>query len=314
MMFVLQLVSLQNSNFTTVFIAAIVVILLLIAIAFALTRRQKTHIKSLTKSEKSSEKKKSKGVTTSRDSYQHEAYAGIAGTGKLIETRDIGFKIKSPQNTTTIVKGNINVPTVKASQNQADKVHDELVHLPLNTALTLNETMMDEETTAAKIYDVKKSLDSDVPLSSILASCIDIARSLDRTNDTLWMECESFGAYEWRTSAIVDATDGLIFPEYRLINGKMYLNYKKEGESHSTIEEYDVPIFESRPVYLLEKAVLDAQSKNADYIVFNAPTPLQWPSVASLGEFVPVSIDIRDYKIILREIKRRIYDFMAAIQ
>ncbi len=150
-------------------------------------------------------------------------------------------------------------------------------------------------------------------LSPILASCIDIARSLGRTNDAMWMERESFGALEWRTSAIVDATDGLIFPEYRLIDGKMYLNYKKEGESHSTIEEYDVPIFESRPVYLLEKAVLDAQSKNADYVAFNVPTPLQWSSIASLGEFVPITIDVRDYQIILKEIKRRIYDFITYI-
>ncbi len=312
-MIVLQLVSLQNPNFTIVFIAAVVVILLLIAIAFALTRRQRTPIKSLSKSEKLSEKKKSMGVATSGKSYQDEAHAGIAATGKLIETRDTGFKVKSPQNTTTIVKGNINVPTVNASQNQADNVHDELFHSSPNIALTLNETMMDEETTAALIYEVKKSLDSDVLLSPILASCIDIARSLGRTNDAMWMERESFGALEWRTSAIVDATDGLIFPEYRLIDGKMYLNYKKEGESHSTIEEYDVPIFESRPVYLLEKAVLDAQSKNADYVAFNVPTPLQWSSIASLGEFVPITIDVRDYQIILKEIKRRIYDFITYI-
>jgi hypothetical protein len=312
-MIVLQLVSLQNPNFTIVFIAAVVVILLLIAIAFALTRRQRTPIKSHTKSEKLSEKKKSIGVATSGKSYQDEAYAGIAAAGKLIEKRDTGFKVKSPQDTTTIVKGNINVPTVNASQNQADNVHDELFHLSPNIALTLNETMMDEETTAALIYEVKKSLDSDVLLNPILASCIDIARSLGRTNDAMWMERESFGALEWRTSAIVDATDGLIFPEYRLIDGKMYLNYKKEGESHSTIEEYDVPIFESRPVYLLEKALLDAQSKNADYVAFNVPTPLSLSSIASLGEFVPITIDVRDYKIILKEIKRRIYDFITFI-
>ncbi len=162
-MIVLQLVSLQNPNFTIVFIAAVVVILLLIAIAFALTRRHRTPIKSLSKSEKLSEKKKSMGVATSGKSYQDEAHAGIAATGKLIETRDTGFKVKSPQNTTTIVKGNINVPTVNASQNQADNVHDELFHSSPNIALTLNETMMDEETTAALIYEVKKSLDSDVP-------------------------------------------------------------------------------------------------------------------------------------------------------
>jgi hypothetical protein len=313
-MIVLQVIYLQNPNFTIVFVAAVVVILLLIAIAFVLTRRQRMPIKSLTKSEKLPEKKTSIGVATSGNSYQDEAYAGIAATGKLTEKWDTGFKVKSPQNTTTIVKGNINVPTVNASQNQADNVHDELVHLSPNIALTLNETMMDKETTVALIYEVKKSLDSDVQLSSILVSCIDIARSLDRINDALWMERESFGAIEWTSSAIVDATDGLIFPEYRLIDGKMYLNYKKEGESHPTIEEYDVPIFESRPVYLLEKAVLDAQSKNADYVAFNVPTPLQWSSVASLGEFVPITIDVRDYKIILREIKRRIYDFIELIQ
>lgn len=311
-MIVLQVASLQNPNFIIVFIVAVVVILFLIALAFALMRRQRTPIKPHATSEKLSEKKKSIGVATSGKSYQDEAYTGTAATGKLIEKSAAEFKVKSPQNTTTMVKGNINVPTVTASQNQADNVHDELFHLSPNIALTLNETMMDEETTEALIYEVKRSLDSDVPLSLILASCIDIARSLGRTNDAMWMERESFGAIEWRTSAIVDATDGL-FPEYRLIDGKMYLDYKREGESHSTIEEYDVPIFESRPVYLLEKAVLDAQSKNADYVAFNVPTPSQWSSIASLGEFVPIAVDVRDYKKILKEIKRRIYDFITFI-
>jgi len=312
-MFALQLGSLQSSNFVIVFVAAVVVILFLLAIAFALRRRRRKLTKSFITGEKFSEKKKSTGVTSSRGTYRGDAYAEISATGKFIEKPGTEFKVRSPQ-TTTIVKGNINVPTVNANQSQADNLHNELFHLSPNFALTLNETVMDEEATTAKIYEVKKNLDSDVALSSILASCIDIARSLNRESDAIWMERESFGAPEWRNSAIVDVTDSLIFPDYRLIDAEMYLNYKKEGESHPTIEEYYVPVFESRPVYLVENAVLDAQSENADYIEFNAPTPLQWSSMASLGEFVPMAIDVRDYEIILKEIKRRIYDFITLIE
>jgi len=307
-MFALQLGSLQSSNFVIVFAAAVVVILFLLAIAFARRRRRRKLTKSFVTGEKFSEKKKSSSGT-----YRGDSYAEISATGKFIEKRGTEFKVRSPQ-TTTIVKGNINVPTVNANQSQADNLHNELFHLSPNFALTLNETVMDEEATTAKIYEVKKNLDSDVALSSILASCIDIARSLNRESDAIWMERESFGAPEWRNSAIVDVTDSLIFPEYRLIDAEMYLNYKKEGESHPTIEEYYVPVFESRPVYLVENAVLDAQSENADYIEFNAPTPLQWSSMASLGEFVPMAIDVRDYEIILKEIKRRIYDFITLIE
>ena len=312
-MFALQLGSLQTSNFVIVFAAAIVVILFLLAIALALRRRRRKLTKSFITGEKFAEKKKSAGVKSSGGTYRGDTYAEISATGKFIEKRGVEFKVRSPQ-TTTIVKGNINVPTVKASQSQADNLHNELFHLSPNFALTLNETVMDEEATTAKIYDVKKSLDADVALSSILASCIDIARSLNRESDAIWMERESFGAPEWRNSAIVDVTDSFIFPAYRLIDAEMYLNYKKEGESHPTIEEYYVPVFESRPVYLIENAVLDAQSGNADYIEFNAPTPLQWSSMASLGEFVPMAIDVRDYEIILKEIKRRIYDFITLIE
>jgi hypothetical protein len=307
-MFALQLGSLQSSNFVIVFVAAVVVILFLLAIASALRRRRRKLTKSFVTGEKFSEKKKSSAGT-----YRGDTYAEISATGKFIEKRATEFKVRSPQ-TTTMVKGNINVPTVNASQSQADNLHNELFHLSPNFALILNETVMDEETTTAKIYELKKNLDSDVALSPILASCIDIARSLNRESDAIWMERESFGAPEWRNSAIVDVTDSLIFPDYRLIDAKMYLNYKKEGDSYPTIEEYNVPVFESRPVYLVENAVLDAQSENADYIEFNAPTPLQCSSMASLGEFVPMAINVRDYEIILKEIKRRIYDFITLIE
>ena len=307
-MFALQLGSLQSSNFVIVFAAAVVIILFLLAIACALRRRRRKLTKSFVTGEKFSEKKKSSAGT-----YRGGTYAEIPATGKFIEKWGTEFKVKSPQ-TTTIVKGNINVPTVNASQSQADNLHNELFHLSPNFALILNETVMDEETTTAKIYEVKKNLDSDVALSPILVSCIDIARSLNRASDAIWIERESFGAPEWRNSAIVDVTDSFIFPDYRLIDAKMYLNYKKEGESYPTIEEYNVPVFESRPVYLLENAVLDAQSENADYIEFNAPTPLQCSSMASLGEFVPMAINVRDYEIILKEIKRRIYDFITLIE
>jgi hypothetical protein len=307
-MFALQLGSLQSSNFVIVFAAAVVVILFLLAIASALRRRRRKLTKSFVTGEKFSEKKRSSSGT-----YRGDSYAEISATGKFIEKRGTEFKVRSPQ-TTTIVKGNINVPTVNASQSQADNLHNELFHLSPNFALILNETVMDEETTTAKIYEVKKNLDSDVALSLILVSCIDIARSLNRASDAIWIERESFGAPEWRDSAIVDVTDSLVFPDYRLIDAKMYLNYKKEGESHPTIEEYNVPVFESRPVYLIENAVLDAQSQNADYIEFNAPAPLQCSSMASLGEFVPMAIDVRDYEIILKEIKRRIYDFITLIE
>jgi hypothetical protein len=307
-MFALQLGSLQSSNFVIVFAAAVVIILFLLAIAFALRRRRRKLTKSFVTGEKFSEKKRSSAGT-----YRGGTYAEIPATGKFIEKWGTEFKVKSPQ-TTTMVKGNINVPTVNASQSQADNLHNELFHLSPNFALILNETVMDEETTTAKIYELKKNLGSDVALSPILASCIDIARSLNRESDAIWMERESFGAPEWRNSAIVDVTDSFIFPDYRLIDAKMYLNYKKEGESYPTIEEYNVPVFESRPVYLLENAVLDAQSENADYIEFNAPTPLQCSSMASLGEFVPMAINVRDYEIILKEIKRRIYDFITLIE
>jgi hypothetical protein len=294
-----------------VFAAAVVVILFLLAIAFAL-RRRRTKLTKVT-GEKFSEKKRSTGLANSKGTYRGDAYAGISATGKFIEKRGAEFKVRSPQ-TTTIVKGNINVPTVNTTQSQADNLHNELFHLSQNFALILNETLMDEVTTTAKIYEVKKNLDSNVALSPVLATCIDIARSLNRVSDAMWMERESFGAPEWRNSAIVDVTDSLIFPDYRLIDAKMYLNYKKEGESHPTIEEYDVPVFESRPVYLIENAVLDARSENTDYIEFNAPTPLQCSSMASLGEFVPMAVDIRDYEIILKELKRRIHDFITSVE
>ena len=312
-MFALQLGSLQSSNFVMVSAAAVVVILFLLVIALALRRRRRKLTKSFIASEKFSEKKKSTGLTSSKGTYRGDAYAEISATGKFLEKRGAEFKVRSPQ-TTTIVKGNINVPTVNASQSQADNLHNELFHLSQNFALILDETVMDEETTTAKIYEVKKNLDSNVALSPILATCIDIARSLNRASDAIWIERESFGAPEWRDSAIVDVTDSLIFPDYRLIDAKMYLNYKKEGESHPTIEEYNVPVFESRPVYLIENAVLDAQSENADYIEFNAPTPLQCSSMASLGEFVPMAVDVRDYEIILKEIKRCIYDFITSVE
>jgi len=176
MMFALQLGSLQSSSFVIVFAAAVIVILFLLAITFAIRRRRRKMIQSSISAKKLSEKKKSTGVASSTGAFHGNSYAGISATGKFIEKRKTEFKVRSSP-TTTIVKGNIDVPTVNASQSQADNLHNELFHLSSNFALILNETVMDEEATTAKIYDVKKSLDSDVALSPILASCIDIARS-----------------------------------------------------------------------------------------------------------------------------------------
>ena len=102
------------------------------------------------------------------------------------ETKDV-VAPQLPHDTTTIVKGNVNVAAVTASANQAAEIHAELTALSYNEAITPNESVIDEQGLTTKISEVKDDLDSNETLSVILLKCIDIARSLNRRADLKWI-------------------------------------------------------------------------------------------------------------------------------
>ncbi|MGD0327643.1 MAG: hypothetical protein ABSB21_03330 [Halobacteriota archaeon] len=218
-----------------------------------------------------------------------------------------------PPKTTTIVKGNVNITAVSASASQAAEIHTELTALSYNEAITPNEAVIDELSLAAKINEVKADLDSNETLSVILLNCIDIAKSLNRRTDLTWIHRELFGSPEWDDAVYLDVSSEDAFPAYRLIDAAMYLNYTREGEAFPTIEEYAIPVFENRSVYALEKVLESANIENQDYVVLYTPAPAQWPSTASLGELIPLTVSVKDYLNILAAVKKQVEEFVNSL-
>jgi hypothetical protein len=221
---------------------------------------------------------------------------------------------RPPQNTTTILKGNVNIAAVTASPSQAAEIHTELTSLSYYEAITPNESFSDDQSLKTKISEVKEDLDSNENLSVILLKCIDIARGLNRRSDLKWIERELFGSPEWNDQIYVDISHEEAFPPYRLTYAAMYLNYTREGDEYPTVEEYAIPFFESRSVFALEKILEIANVQNQDYIVLNTPAPSQWPFTALLGELLTLTVPVRDYLHLLAEVKKQVSEFISSLE
>ncbi len=221
--------------------------------------------------------------------------------------------LEFPQRTTKIIKGNVNVAAVMAAPDQAGAIHNELSNLSYQSAITPSEAVIDKDHLAAKIAEVKDDLDSNETLSVILLKCIDIARSLNRRSDLDWLEREAFGSESWDDSIYLDVSDENKYPTYRVLSAAMYLNYTREGEEFPTIEEYTIPVFENRPIYALEKVIEAANIENQDYVVLNTPAPAEWPTTASLGELIPLTMPLQGHLNILNVVKSQTFDFINSV-
>ena len=252
-------------------------------------------------------------IPLSEESHQDTTYAPTLDVTRGEEEPTDFVAPRLPQETTTIIKGNVNVAAVTASSSQAAEIHTELTALSYNEAITPNESVIDEQGLRTKISEVKDDLDSNETLSVILLKCIDIARSLNRRTDLKWILRELFGSAEWDDAVYLDVTSEDAFPVYRLINATMYVNYTREGEAFPTIEEYAIPLFENRSVYALEKILEAANIQNQDYVVLNTPAPAQWPSTASLGELIPLTVSIKDYLDLLAEVRKQAHEFINSL-
>jgi hypothetical protein len=252
-------------------------------------------------------------IPLSEESHQGPAYMPTSEVQRGLE-ESADFPVpKLPPKTTTIIKGNVNVTAVTASASQAAEIHTELTALSYNEAITPNEAVIDDLSLATKINEVKADLDSNETLSVILLKCIDIAKSLNRRTDLTWIRRELFGSPEWDDAVYLDVSSEDAFPAHRLIDATMYVNYTGEGEAFPTIEEYAIPVFENRSVYALEKVLESANIENQDYIVLNTPAPTQWPSTASLGELIPLTVSVKDYLNILATVKKQVQEFVNSL-
>jgi hypothetical protein len=249
----------------------------------------------------------------SEDSSQDDAYSPTQEVAPGLEEPTDFVAPHLPQETTTILKGNVNIAAVTASSSQAAEVHTELTTLSYNQAITPNESVIDEQGLTTKINEVKDDLNSNETLSVILLKCIDIARSLNRRTDLKWIHRELFGTAEWDDAVYLDVSSEDAFPVYRLITATMYVNYTREGDEFPTIEEYAIPVFENRSVYALEKILEAANIQNQDYVVLNTPAPAQWPSTASLGELIPLTVSVKDYLDLLAEVRKQAHEFVSSL-
>jgi len=322
-------VSLQISQSTGIIIAiglAILIIIIAVALVLRARRRSAPAKEAASFNQGPSEEQSFEEVTVpetyhettstiplSEGSYQDLAYTPTAEGQRGPEEPEDVVVPKLPPKTTTIIKGNVNIAAVTASANQAAEIHTEITSLSYNDAITPIEAVIDEQSLAMKINEVKDDLDSNETLSVILLKCIDIAKSLNRRADLTWIHRELFGSPQWDDAVYLDISREDEFPPYRLVDATMYLNYTREGEAFPTIEEYAIPLFESRSVYALEKLLESANIQNQDYVVLNTPAPTQWPNTAALGELIPLSVSVKDYLDILAEVKKQVQEFVHSL-
>jgi hypothetical protein len=252
-------------------------------------------------------------IPLSEESSQDTTYAPTPDVARGAEEPTDFVAPRLPQETTVIIKGNVNIAAVTASSSQAAEIHTELTTLSYNEAITPNESVIDEQGLTTKISEVKDDLDSNETLSVILLKCIDIARSLNRRTDLKWIRRELFGSAEWDDAVYLDVSSEDAFPVYRLIDATMYVNYTREADAFPTIEEYPIPVFENRSVYALEKLLEAANIQNQDYFVLNTPAPAQWPSTASLGELIPLTVSVKDYLDLLAEVRKQAREFINSL-
>ena len=322
--------SLQISQSTGIIIAiGLAILIIIIAVALVLRARRRSSTEQAAGSavnKGASEEESFEEVTVaeayreattpiplSEEAHQDLAYAQTSEVqGGQEEPADFPVP-KLPPKTTTIIKGNVNIAAATASASHAAELHNELTALSYSEAITPNEAVIDDPSLATKINEVKDDLDSNETLSVILLKCVDIAKSLNRRTDLAWIHRELFGSPEWDDAVYLDVSSEDAFPAYRLIDATMYLNYTPEGEAFPTIEEYAIPLFENRSVYALEKVLESANIENQDYLVLNTPAPAQWPSTASLGELIPLTVSVKDYLDILAEVKKQVQEFVSSL-
>jgi hypothetical protein len=322
--------SLQISQSTGIIIAiGLAILIIIIAVALVLRARRRSSTAQAAGSsinQGASEEESFKEVTVaeayrettttiplSEESHEDLAYAPTSEVQHGLEEPEDVPVPKLPPRTTTIIKGNVNIAAVTASASEAAEIHTELTALSYNEAITPNDAVIDEPSLATKINEVKDDLDSNETLSVILLKCIDIAKSLNRRADLTWIHRELFGSPEWDDAVYLDVSSEDAFPAYRQIDATMYLNYTREGEAFPIIEEYAIPLFENRSVYALEKVLESANIQNQDYLVLNTPAPAQWPSTASLGELIPLTVSVKDYLDILTEVKKQVQEFANSL-
>jgi hypothetical protein len=321
----MPILQISLSQSTAIIIAiglAVLIIILAVALVIRARRRSATTREVNTSADQEATNIESFEETTAPEYGESMATPPSEAPYKELAVSDIALSSEEPkdvvapqlpQDTTTIVKGNVNVAAVTASALQAATIHAELTALSYNEAITPNESVIDELGLTTKISEVKDDLDSNETLSVILLKCIDIARSLKRRADLKWMRRELFGSAEWDDAVYLDVSMEDVFPPYRLINATMYLNYTRSGDAFPTIEEYPIPVFENRSIYALEKILEAANIQDQDYVVLNTPAPAQWPSTASLGELIPLTISTKDYLDLLAEVRKQANDFIKSL-
>jgi hypothetical protein len=322
--------SLQISQSTGIIIAiGLAVLIIIVAVALVIRARRRT---ASTREERISGIEKAPNTETyeeiavsegyrettaiplTEDSHQDLTYSQTSEVAHTAEEepKDV-VPPELPHDTTTIVKGNVYVGAVIASSSQAAEIRGELNALSYSEAITPIESVIDEQSLKTKIREVRDDLDSNETLSVILLKCIDIAKSLYRRADLKWIQRELFGTVEWNDAVYLDVSNEEVFPAYRLINGTMYVNYTRYGDSFPTVEEYDIPVFENRSVYALEKILEEANIHNQDYVVLNVPAPGQWPRTASLGELISLTVATKDYLDLLAAVRKQVYDFILSL-
>jgi hypothetical protein len=323
--------NLQLSQSTGVIIAiglAILIIIIAVALVIRARRRSSTPQEAQTSVDQEVPNKESVENVAAPEAYRETTAIPLSEASEKdvappasdfyhdlhLEEREQVPALQLPHDTTTIIKGNVNVAAVTASADQAAEIHEELTALSYNEAITPNEAVLDQQALTTKISEVKDDLDSNETLSIILLKCIDIARSLHRRADLKWMHRELFGSVEWDEAVYLDVSKEEVFPSYRLINATTYVNYTRDGDTYPTIEEYyQIPVFENRSVYALEKMLEESNIQNQDYVVLNTPAPAQWPSTASLGELIPLTVSTKDYTGLLTEVRKLAYDFIKSL-
>lgn len=208
-----------------------------------------------------------------------------------------------------------NVTVINIEQLNRDSITDIARRIKEKTEVIVQSEDETKKQLEKNKSGIKEMFIKNEKLSLILAKALDFTKSTGDEQTSLWIERELYRDPMWissdiSTSEMRNVSDKSIFPEYRSISGKFYL------QSQSGVEEFPLRQFIPFSIFQLESMLNDAESKSATQIVFHMPPLQEWvkrfPKIFSASKTISVYVDVSEIKKVMSEIRQRIHKYIYA--
>lgn len=204
----------------------------------------------------------------------------------------------------------------ESSKRILEKIPDQLF-VPQSRSRVRPVQPVASENLEGLIQKVAQNALGSGPLTPLVADALEIARTLNRDEESRWLQRELYG-YER-----IPSDQPNTFPEYRRISGRIPIRLEAITTTGPHSEDVNVEriLFVSFPVKRVEETASGARSRDAAELVFWIDTPEEFSELAReqnaqiTSEHVgktPFIAQIGDLERLLSELRLRIHRFVTA--